>query len=66
MHGAEVTPATSARPLPRHTFGIAFDEDRRVAVIYAGRVAGEYSNVNSTGDSWEWNISDARMAPGFG
>lgn len=52
---AEITPATAAQPIPRHTFGIAFDEDRRVVVIYAGRVAGEYSNVNTTGDSWEWS-----------
>jgi YVTN family beta-propeller protein/probable HAF family extracellular repeat protein len=51
----EIAPATEARPLPRHTFGIAFDEDRRVVLIYAGRVSSAYSNVNSQGDSWEWN-----------
>jgi probable HAF family extracellular repeat protein len=51
----EITPATAAQPIPRHTFGVAFDEARRVVVVYAGRVAGEYSNVNTTGDSWEWN-----------
>ena len=50
-----VTPSTGAMPIPRSNFGMAYDPARSRVVIYGGQVSSQYSNVNITGDTWEWD-----------
>src|SRR5882762_8085837 len=50
-----VTPAGGDMPLPRASFGMAFDPVRQKVVVYGGLVSIQYSNVGIIGDTWEWD-----------
>ncbi len=50
-----VTPTSGPVPLPRSSFGMAYDPNRQKVVIYGGNVSTAYSNVGIAGDTWEWD-----------
>src|SRR2546425_6569867 len=57
-----VTPSSGSMPIPRSSFGMAYDIARSKIVIYGGQVDPQYSNVSITGDTWEWDSATRTWA----